>query len=242
MRTSGYDIFMSDVTVPRGSGPAKIHAVLKAEILNMTLSPGASLDETSLSVRFGMSRTPVREALVRLVQEGLARTLPNRNTIVSAIDFDSVPAYLDALTLMYRVTGRLAADRRTPADIDRLRALQAAFSTSVARQDVLAMLETNRDFHLAIAEIAGNPYYIDLSARILNEGMRLLRLYYRSFHDQLPPEFVDEHDAIIAAIEARDVAASDRLAQGHATQIIRQLQRLLTPAPGPMLDPAAATD
>lgn len=226
---------MTTPPAPRGSGPIKIYQALKAEILDMTLQPGASLDETGLSQRFAMSRTPVREALARLVQEGLATTLPNRNTIVSAIDFGRVPHYLEALTLMYRVTGRLAAERRQDADLAALRTAQAAFVAAVKARDVMAMLTTNRDFHLAIASAGRNPYYLDLATRLLDEGLRLLRLYYGTFGDQLPAEFTAEHDAIIAAIETRDIALSDRLAIGHADQIVGQLQRFLTPREGPAL-------
>ncbi|MDR3372945.1 MAG: GntR family transcriptional regulator [Ancalomicrobiaceae bacterium] len=226
---------MSHPPAPRGSGPIKIYQTLKAEILDMTLPPSASLDETGLSQRFNMSRTPVREALARLVQEGLATTLPNRNTIVSALDFGRVPQYLDALTLMYRVTGRLAAERRHPRDLVAMRALQVKFVAAVEARDVVAMLTSNRDFHFAIAVAGRNSYYQDLTGRLLDEGLRLLRLYYRTFDDQLPSEYAGEHDAIIAAIEAGDAAESDRLACAHASQIVRQLQRFLAPGEGPAL-------
>ncbi|MDR3495494.1 MAG: GntR family transcriptional regulator [Ancalomicrobiaceae bacterium] len=223
---------MSYSPPPRGSGPIKIYQTLKAEILDMSLPPGASLDETGLSQRFDMSRTPVREALARLVQEGLATTLPNRNTIVSAIDFGRVPHYLDALTLMYRVTGRLAAERRQARDLQTMRTLQTKFVAAVEARDVMAMLTSNRDLHFAIAVAGHNSYYQDLTGRLLDEGLRLLRLYYRTFDDQLPQEYAAEHDAIIAAIEARDVSLSDRLAIAHADQIVRQLQRFLEPGEG----------
>ena len=59
---------------------------------------------------------------------------------------------------------------------------------------------------------------------MLDEGRRLLRLYYQSFDDRLPQEYVGEHDAIIAAIAAGDVEESDRLGRAHADQIIRQIQ------------------
>ncbi|WP_298373770.1 GntR family transcriptional regulator [Azospirillum sp.] len=223
---------MTNDTPRRGGGPQKIYDALKADILNMTLAPGAGLDETELSARFGMSRTPVREALQRLVAEGLATTLPNRNTVVTVLDFDGVPHYLDALTLMYRVTGRLAALRRTPEDLERMRAAQADFAAAVAASDAIAMLESNRNFHLAIARAGGNRYYADLFERLLNDGMRLLRLYYRSYQDALPQEFVHEHDAMIAVIEAGDAAAAERQGAEHASQIVGQLQRFIAPALG----------
>ncbi len=101
----------SDIPRTRGSGTQSVYTILRREILAMTLSPGSALDEVRLSERFGMSRTPIREALLRLSADGLVTTLPNRNTIVATIDLASLPPYFDALTLMYRVTTRGAAMR-----------------------------------------------------------------------------------------------------------------------------------
>jgi DNA-binding GntR family transcriptional regulator len=216
----------------RRGAAAAIYEALKRDILEMALAPGDPLDETMLSERFGVSRTPVREALVRLVAEGLATTLPNRNTIVSALDFASLPQYLDALTLMYRVSNRLAAERRTAADIEEIRAENRRFVAAVEARDPLAMIETNRDFHLAIARAGGNRYYTDLFARLLNEGMRLLRLYYRAFDDHLPMEYAAEHDLIVAALVARDADEADRLGLRHARQVVGQLQQFLEPKLG----------
>ena len=82
----------------------------------------------------------------------------------------------------------------------------------------------HRDFHVAIARAGGNRYYIDLFARLLDEGRRILRLYYRSFNDDLPRGYVAEHDDIIDAVVARDVDRADALASAHAGQIVRQIQ------------------
>jgi DNA-binding GntR family transcriptional regulator len=219
----------------RGLGAATVYTAIKNDILNMTLAPGVPLDETSLSRRFGMSRTPIREALARLVAEGLANTLPNRNTVVSTIDFLGMPAYLDALTLMYRVSTRLAAERRTEADLAVMREQQEQFAKAVLHADALAMLETNRQFHLAIAVAGGNKYYVELFSRLLNEGMRVLRAYYLSFEDQLPKEYVDEHEGIVAAIEARDVEVADELARQHALQIVKRIETFIAPTFGAAL-------
>jgi DNA-binding GntR family transcriptional regulator len=216
----------------RGSGVTTVYEALRRDILDMQIAPGNPLDETGLSVRFGMSRTPIREALVRLVAEGLATTLPNRNTIVSAIDYANLPHYLDALTLMHRVTARLAAERRQPQHIALLRRHQRDFAQAVGKADAIAMIGANRDFHVAIAVAGGNSYYIDLFARLLDQGMRLLRLYYRTYEDHLPQKFVDEHEAIIAAIEARDARLADRLGTQHAAQIVAQLRAFLSPTAG----------
>ncbi|WP_304617878.1 GntR family transcriptional regulator [Paracoccus sp. (in: a-proteobacteria)] len=209
----------------RGSGVRVVYESLRDEILDLTLAPGSPIDEVQLAERFNMSRTPIREALVRLAGEGLVETLPNRSTMVSNIDFLNLHTFFDALTLMYRVTTRLAAQNHAAGDLERIRAHQAQFAAAVEAQQALAMIATNREFHAAIAEAGRNPYYTGLFLRLLDEGRRLLRLYYQSFDDRLPQEFVDEHEAMITAIAARDVEAADRLARSHANQIVRQIQQ-----------------
>ena len=208
----------------RGSGVKLVYDVLRDEILSLTLPPGSPIDEVQLAERFSMSRTPIREALVRLASEGLVDTLPNRSTIVSNIDFLNLHTFFDAITLMYRVTTRLAAQYHRAEDLTVIRAHQAEFAAAVAAQDALAMIATNRAFHSAIAEAGRNPYYTGLFQRLLDEGRRILRLYYQSFDDRLPQRYVDEHEAIISAIEARDLEAADRLATIHADQIVLQIQ------------------
>ena len=69
----------------RGSGVKMVYDILRDEILDLVLPPGSAVDEVQLAERFGMSRTPIREALVRLAGEGLVETLPNRSSMVSNI-------------------------------------------------------------------------------------------------------------------------------------------------------------
>lgn len=211
----------------RGSGVRVVYETLQEEILSLALSPGAPIDEVELSKRFGMSRTPIREALVRLAADGLITTLPNRSSIVAHIDFVNLSRFFDALTLMYRVTTRLAAEYRDEVDIKEMWRHQDAFAAAVQSQDATKMIETNREFHAAIARAGRNPYYESLFVRLLDEGRRILRLYYSSFDDQLPMQYVEEHIAIIAAIEAADIDLCDRLAQAHADQIVRQIQNFI---------------
>jgi DNA-binding GntR family transcriptional regulator len=208
----------------RGQGALTVYERVRQSIIDLTLEPGSPLDEVALSKQFSMSRTPIREALVRLAAEGLVTTLPNRNTIVSAIDFVRLPVYFEALTLMYRVTTRCAAMHRREVDLARIDKLQRAYSDAVIARDALAMIQSNRDFHVAIAEAGGNPYFTTLFSRLLDEGRRLLRLYYQSFDDRLPRQYVDEHGAMVAAIVAQDAPLADRLAADHAAQILRQIQ------------------
>jgi DNA-binding GntR family transcriptional regulator len=212
----------------RGSGAQFVYSILRDEILDLTLLPGSPIDEIRLSERLSMSRTPIREALVRLASEGLVTTLPNRSTVVANIDFMNLHTFFDAMTLMYRVTTRLAAQFHTPADMAKIRARQAEFAKAVSAQDALSMIATNREFHAEIARAGRNPYYESLCLRLLDEGRRLLRMYYQSFDDQLPSEYVQEHEDLVAAIEVRDIGRADSLAETHADQIVRQIQALIS--------------
>ncbi|ASP88938.1 GntR family transcriptional regulator (plasmid) [Sinorhizobium meliloti] len=210
----------------RGSGVKMVYDLLRDEILDLVLPPGCPIDEVQLAERFKMSRTPIREALVRLAGEGLIATLPNRSTMVSNIDFLNLHTFFDALVLMYRVTTRLAAEHHRSDDLEVIRARQAEFAAAVQAQDALAMIATNAAFHSAIAEAGRNPYFIGLFNRLLDEGRRILRLYYQSYNDRLPQRYVDEHEDMIAVIAARDAEAADRLARAHAEQIVEQIQKL----------------
>nr|WP_236884191.1 GntR family transcriptional regulator [Devosia sp. A16] len=215
-------------TRKRGHGVQKVYDRLRQSILDLSLPPGSPLDEMRLSEEFALSRTPIREAMVRLAAEGLLTTLPNRNTIVAPIDFVNLPVYFEALTLMYRVTTRAAAVHRRPEHLVRIRAFEAAYADAVRRHDALGMIAINRDFHVAVAEAGGNVYFTQLFARLLDEGRRVMRVFYYSFDDRLPRQYVDEHADMVAAIEAGDADRADALAATHAAQIVRQIQSYIS--------------
>ena len=185
----------------------------------MTLAPGEALDETTISKTFGLSRSPVREAMVRLASEGLVKTLPNKNTIVSPLNIAEFASYSDALNLVQRITTRLAARLRTTAQLDEIKARQRTFRRTMEQRDALAMIASNREFHVAVSDASQNRYLSDFNSRLLDEGRRFLRLYYQSFDDVLPEEFGHEHDEIVTAIENREEDLAEQLAHRHADQV-----------------------
>lgn len=204
---------------PRSASWVAVYETLRHDILSLALPPGELLDETSLSQRFGFSRSPVREALIRLAGENLVVTLANRSTIVAPIDITKFPAYVDALDIAQRMNTRLAAALRTESDIKSIEAEQQAFIRAVAAKDHLSMSATNKDFHMAIARAGRNPYMIALYDKLLDEGRRILHLHFdyieRTHDGKL---LTDEHEDMIAAIRARDVARADALARDHSRQ------------------------
>ena len=210
---------LAEKTNGRGQGAVRVYRALREDILRLEIAPAEVLDEVSIGRKFNLSRSPVREALIRLASEGLVTTLPNKSTIVTPLRVEEYPDYIDALDLLQRATTRLAARHREERHLEAIRSHQNAFEATMENRDVLAMIEANRDFHVAIAAASGNRYLTDQVARLMDEGRRFLRLYFRSFDDTMPPALNDEHHHIIAAIEARDEDRAERLAHAHMEQV-----------------------
>ena len=210
-----------------GFGAILVFERLRDEILSMELRPGQLIDESNLADRFKVSRSPVREALVRLAAEGLVVTVPNKGTVVAPLNLDEFPAYVDALDLIQRAVFRLAARHHTEADLASIRAANEEFRTHVRANDALGMIRQNATLHLAMAAAGRNRILTDTYRRILDEGRRTLRLYFRSYGDTLPESLCDAHDAQIAAIAARDEALAERLAHEHAEEVHQRFLRYL---------------
>jgi len=206
----------SPQTPRRGGGARHVYEVLRDEILELKMPPGAALDETSLATRFSLSRSPIREALVRLAADGLVRTLSNRSTIVAPLDIALLPRYVEALDYLQRVVTRLAARHRTEADLAAMEAAARTYDETCARGDYLQMSGANKAFHMTVAEAGQNPYFADAYRRLLDEGRRILHMHYARRRDSDDPyPLSPEHFHMVAAIRDRDEAAADRLAHEH---------------------------
>ncbi|MBY0350732.1 GntR family transcriptional regulator [Tabrizicola sp.] len=203
----------------KGTGVKFAYDTLRDEILTLELQPGAVLDETSLAERFAMSRSPVREALIRLAGDDLVVTLSNRSTVVAPIDVQRFPKYVEALDVAQRMNTRLAAELRTEADLKLIARRQKEFVATVHRGEHLAMSEANMVFHMAIAAAGRNPYLSAFYERLLNQGRRMLHLHFADL-EQGKKEILltGEHDDMLAAIRDRDVARADALAHAHTRQ------------------------
>jgi DNA-binding GntR family transcriptional regulator len=207
-----------DARQTKGASWRGVYAALRNEILCLTLAPGEMLDETTLAERFDLSRSPVREALIRLAGDGLVVTLPNRSTIVAPIEIASFPKYVEALDIAQRMNARLAAALRTDADLKTIAGRQREFVTAIKTGDHLAMSEANKNFHMAIAEAGRNPYLIGFYERLLDQGRRMLHMHFAFLERTQGYLLTDEHDEMIAAIKARNVERADRLAHDHTRQ------------------------
>lgn len=200
----------------RGMGASSVYQALREDILSLSLHPGTLLDETELSQRFGVSRSPVREALIRLSAEGLVRTLRNRSSIVAFFDVSEITGFFDALDLMYRATARLAAQARDKAGIAAITAAADAHRAAIAQGDVIATIDHNRALHLAIAASTGNPYFLQWMGNVLDNGQRILRQFTSTYGQVSGSLHPGSHGDLVAAIIAGDPDAAEAAARDDA--------------------------
>ena len=209
----------------RGFGAAFVHDSLRDDILSLRLQPGMLLDETELAARFGVSRSPVREALIRLAAEGLVQTLRNRSSIVAPFDVSSVQSHLNAMLLMYCAAARLAATERSAAQVEQLRAMLDAHRAQMKSADMNTIVSNNRAFHVAIAEAGGNAFFTAWTAAVLDQGQRLMGMYVQDTGQTRSGAELNDHVAIVDAIARGDADAAERAARADAMILFEQLRR-----------------
>lgn len=206
---------------PRGTGASTVFESLRERILSLELPPYADIDELTLVKEFKVSRTPIREALIRLASEGLVELLPNKGPRVVSLDARDVPVILEALDLAQRAVTKWAAIRRTAADLAEIEARCDEFSRKVQENDAAGMSEANKKFHTAIGRACGNQHLESWYESLLNASMRLARAAYAvaPLHSKTYKEYyarVDaEHGAMVDAIRSRDPDKAEKLARQH---------------------------
>ena len=224
-------------TPRKGAGRDHAYRRLREAILSLDLRPGAPIDEGALVRDLRMSRTPVREALIRLAGEGLVDLLPNRGARVADMPLMSLPEFFEALALAQRATHRLAALRRTDEDFARIADEHARFAR-IARRDPTSIPAANRAFHAAIARAGRNEFLRRGYEDLLDQGLRLSR--FTVLYD--PPggstrrrhfdAVVADHAALVDAIGCRDAATCEALAARHVDLFRRRVLDFLAAEDG----------
>jgi DNA-binding GntR family transcriptional regulator len=201
---------------------------LRTLIIEGELAPGARLNERELSERLGVSRTPLREAFRMLASDGLVVQLPNKGAQVVAMSPEDVRHAFAVMASLEGLSGDLAAQRVTGAEVAELRALQAEMESAHEQHDLPNYYRINRLIHDRINAIAGNPI---LSQTFKTLNMRLHALRFRS--NLVPAKWdhaVAEHRAMIDALAARDSARLRELLVAHLhTKLQAVLETMETP-------------
>lgn len=186
-----------------------VHDRLRGAIVDGTLAPGEVLRDTELAGWLGVSRTPVREALLRLGETGLVRAAPGRSTVVAEIDLAEVREAHAVVATMHRLAVAEAVARLTPEDLDRMRLANRRFAAALADLDTDAALAADDDFHAVAVDVSGNRAL----ATVLDQfGPVVRRLERRHFASHAAAGSVALHDRLVEACAAGDVDAAAEVA------------------------------
>jgi DNA-binding GntR family transcriptional regulator len=183
----------------------QVAARLRTLLVEGRIAPGAKLNERELCEQLHISsRTPLREAIKLLAAEGLVDLLPNRGAVAVKLSEDDVRHLFELLAELEGLSGALAAERITDADIAELRALHYEMMACHARRDLSGYYRLNAQIHSAINAAAGNPVLAQTYARL---NARVQSLRFRTNQDEAKwARALAEHQQMVEALGARDGA------------------------------------
>lgn len=211
-------------------------STLKRRILSMEIIPGQLLDETALSQEFGISRTPLREVIQRLVGEGYLSAQENRGTKVASMDISTMRHFFQAAPMIYASIARLAAEQATVGQVEKLKAVQVLYRSSIATNQPQETAMHNYRFHQVIGEMAASPYLMPSLDRLLIDHTRIGRVFYQSNNladQQRIACAADQHDQMIEAFAKNHAAKAVELTLEHWELSRHQMEQFVTPDPLP---------
>lgn len=192
---------------------------IKRRILDLRLPPGSAFTESEFVSELKVSKTPVREALARLRQEGLVDAMPRSGYVVTPVTVKDARDLMGLRTLLESEAAALAAARGS--DLSRLRELDELSNVSYDprdRESVVRFLAANFEFHMAIAKLSGNARLVEALQQVLEQLERVMHLGLVA--TSRSDEIVSEHTELVAAILSGDPerARQVALAQGRTSQ------------------------
>ncbi|SEB31392.1 GntR family transcriptional regulator [Streptomyces melanosporofaciens] len=210
------------VAVP--SRPDMIAARLRQALADGEITEGEQLVEPDLVASFGASRPTVREALQRLVQEGLVTAIPHRGVFVTTFSPEDLADIYDARRAIETSAALRLAETQDPAVLASLREHHRAMTTAVTADDPAELTAADMRFHETLVACLRNQRLERTSRTLLVETrMCLTRL---EGHYSMPQEAVDEHADIVGAIQSADVTAVIKAVGDHMTNAAELLDRL----------------
>lgn len=203
-----------------------IRETLREAILDSQLASGTRLREEELARYFGVSRTPVREALQVLRAEGIVEFVPNQGARVATLTTDDILALYLVREVLEGLAARLAASRMRPDQRERLLAILAEMEEAASRNDPHEMMDLNLKFHAQLRQAASNPYL----TRFLEQVEHAVRRFGQTTftYPGRIETALDEHRQISEAVLAGDPAQAEQLAVEHMRTARRlRLQMLM---------------
>jgi DNA-binding GntR family transcriptional regulator len=221
------------IAIPRAALHEQATQCLRQMLVEGQIAPGAKLNERELCERLNVSRTPLREAIKTLAAEGLVELLPNRGAIAVELTESDVLNTFEVMAGLEGMSGELAAQRITEAELAEIRAMHFEMMAAYTRRDLSAYYRLNAAIHRAINAAARNPV---LTAIYTQVNARLQALRFRSNQDgEKWKHAVEEHAQMIDALQARDPAAMRAVLLVHMDHkrevVVEQLRAVSAPSP-----------
>lgn len=175
-----------------------------------TLSPGDRLTETDLATRFGMSRTPVREAIRQLEADGLVVHTPRLGATIRTLDHSEISELYEMRAVLESTSARFAARAASPIELGEIAEIQHAMANATTTED---RYRHNQNFHAAILDAARNRFLLGA----VHSVQKTLLILGRSTmeHPDRVADAVTEHAAILTALHARDEDSAERAMRQH---------------------------
>lgn len=201
-----------------------VYEQLRADVISCKLAPGTEIREGELAARFDMSKSPVRDALMRLEREGLVITLPRQGYRVAPVSLNDVLDMFHLRAALERACVERIVLRASDADLKSL----DAFRRFRPAQWHGGFIAFNRAFHRRIAELGGNARMRDQLHDLIDQLERAVQVSVASTRQGDPQPLVDEHAAIIDALQARDRKLAQRLAEQHIADAGKRVHKAIT--------------
>ena len=199
---------------------------LKADILASRLAPGFQSPEPEIASRLGMSRTPVREALLRLEADGLVELIPRRGARVVPISIDDMREIYEILTALEPEAAASIALRHSDAeDLDKLGEATAEMERALDRDDLDAWADADDRFHRQLLELSDNKRMTEFVARLFDQThrVRILTLRLR----RPPRQSTNDHYEVLQHIRARNAERAREVFRAHRRKAAEELLGIL---------------
>lgn len=186
---------------------------LRQRIFSHELPPGSWVDEQALADDYGISRTPLREALKVLASEGLVTLKPRRGCYVTEISERDLDEIFNVMALLEGQCARLTAQKATDADLDRLREIHAKLEKAAHDEKIGAFFDANQAFHQALQELADNRWLL----HVIEDLRKVIKLsrHHSLFSEGRLEQSLAEHRDLLAALADRDADRAELLMRTH---------------------------
>ena len=229
MKLSNQDIFASSmppiVTATRSTVASQVYQTIRENIINLRLVPGMSMSEHEMSSTLGVSRTPVREAFIRLSREGLIIIYPQRCTVVSKLSLERVIQERFLRESLERSVLETFILSPTEAGFARMQEQIDVQRRCLETQDYETFLSSDDRFHFTMYEETGNQLCSQIIRRNCHDYQRL-RVLSSKVNQEIQLLNIEQHELILDAIHERNVLKAQELLCKHVRRLLSEIEML----------------